>query len=200
MIATLGFSWWSCTITHARAWRFHGELKDEGIFKEIPSDHRKSMFESLVVKAKEAEEDAEKASGTGTLALVPPDLHHDSHSHDNGRDRICIYYRQIHQILDRWIWLHHIAYNLYNAINWLIPIDFDNYTESCCSESISLQMQPSCNQNSSAKRSRICHVCHDLDNSCKYGFNQLAWQTVNKKNLEGVRSIWHHNIKIGQVG
>ena len=42
------------------------------------------MFESLVVKAKEAEEDAEKASGTGTLlALVPPDLHN-SHSHDNG--------------------------------------------------------------------------------------------------------------------
>lgn len=41
--------------------RFHGELKDESIFKEIPSDHRKSMFESLVVKAREAEEDAEKA-------------------------------------------------------------------------------------------------------------------------------------------
>jgi phosphatidylserine synthase len=41
--------------------RFNGELKDESIFKEIPSYHRKSMFESLVVKAKEAEEDAEKA-------------------------------------------------------------------------------------------------------------------------------------------
>ena len=41
--------------------RFNGELKDESIFKEIPSDHRKSMFESLVVKAKEVEEDAEKA-------------------------------------------------------------------------------------------------------------------------------------------
>lgn len=69
---------------HTRARRFHGELKDEGIFKEIPSDHRKSMFESLVVKAKEAEEDAEKASGTGTLLeLVPPDLHN-SHSYDNG--------------------------------------------------------------------------------------------------------------------
>eukprot|EP00434_Breviolum_minutum_P001380 symbB.v1.2.001213.t1/scaffold66.1/size357995/16 len=50
-------------ITATSTWDwFHGELKDEGIFKEIPSDHRKSMFESLVVKAKEAEEDAEKVA------------------------------------------------------------------------------------------------------------------------------------------
>lgn len=38
-----------------------GELKGEAVFNDIAEEHRKSMFESLVVKAKEAEEDAEKA-------------------------------------------------------------------------------------------------------------------------------------------
>ncbi|CAK8991092.1 unnamed protein product [Durusdinium trenchii] len=50
-------------ITASSTWEwFNGELKDESIFNEIPKDHRKSMFESLVVKAKEAEEDAEKVA------------------------------------------------------------------------------------------------------------------------------------------
>lgn len=100
---------------HARARRFHGELKDEGIFKEIPSDHRKSMFESLVVKAKEAEEDAEKASGTGALLeLVPPDLH-DSHSYDNGTVYTgrCIRYWTDEHDCSTIIHNHiHIAYNM----------------------------------------------------------------------------------------
>ena len=45
---------------------FSDELKDEAVFKEIPKEHRKSIFEALqakakeVAKAREAEEDAEK--------------------------------------------------------------------------------------------------------------------------------------------
>ncbi|CAJ1328212.1 unnamed protein product [Effrenium voratum] len=50
-------------ITASSTWEwFQGELKGEAVFNDIAEEHRKSMFESLVVKAKEAEEDAEKVA------------------------------------------------------------------------------------------------------------------------------------------
>ncbi|CAE8679415.1 unnamed protein product [Polarella glacialis] len=39
---------------------FEAKLKDEAGFKELEEEHRKSAFESLVAKAKEAQEDEEK--------------------------------------------------------------------------------------------------------------------------------------------
>eukprot|EP00933_Yihiella_yeosuensis_P015794 TRINITY_DN13658_c0_g4_i1.p1 TRINITY_DN13658_c0_g4~~TRINITY_DN13658_c0_g4_i1.p1 ORF type:complete len:555 (-),score=204.64 TRINITY_DN13658_c0_g4_i1:162-1826(-) len=39
---------------------FEKELKDEDGFKNLPEEHRKAAFESLVEKAREAEEDAER--------------------------------------------------------------------------------------------------------------------------------------------
>merc|ERR1712056_1940 len=39
---------------------FEGELKDETAFKDLTHEHRKAAFESLVQKAREAEEDADK--------------------------------------------------------------------------------------------------------------------------------------------
>lgn len=39
---------------------FEGELKEETVFKDLTHEHRKAAFESLVQKAREAEEDADK--------------------------------------------------------------------------------------------------------------------------------------------
>ena len=50
-------------ITQSSTWEwFKTELKDEAVFKEISEEHCKEHFESLVSKAKEVEEDADKAS------------------------------------------------------------------------------------------------------------------------------------------
>mmetsp|Transcript_21153 Transcript_21153/g.39761 ORF Transcript_21153/g.39761 Transcript_21153/m.39761 type:complete len:577 (+) Transcript_21153:51-1781(+) len=51
------------TITQSSTWEwFKGELKEEQVFKDISEEHCKSAFESLVSKAKEVEEDADKVA------------------------------------------------------------------------------------------------------------------------------------------
>ena len=49
-------------ITQSSTWEwFKTELKDEAVFKDISEEDSKAHFESLVSKAKEVEEDADKA-------------------------------------------------------------------------------------------------------------------------------------------